>query len=70
MAAAVATYDSSARTFTLTKGVWSGTFPTADLSKWLAFYQRQQELFPGHAASYDDDVKVLEAAREMIVTRE
>jgi hypothetical protein len=56
-----ATIDSTAETFTLTKGVWSGTFPIADLSKWLAFYRDQRERFPDHAAAYDDDVKALEA---------
>jgi hypothetical protein len=65
--AAKATYDSTTFTFTLSKGVWSGTFPVPDLPKWLTFYRRQRELFPNRAASYDDDVKALEAARELIV---
>lgn len=65
--AAKATYDSEARTFTFGKGVWSGTFPVADLPNWLAFYRRQRELFPGHAASYDDDVEALEAVRELVI---
>jgi hypothetical protein len=65
--AAKATYDSTARTFTFTKGVWSGTFPVADLSKWLAFYRRQRELFPDHAGSYDDEVDALEAVRKLII---
>jgi hypothetical protein len=47
-------------TFTLTKGPWSGTFPIEDLPKWLAFYRRQQELFPAHAANYANDVRALE----------
>lgn len=55
-----ATYDSEVGTFTLSKGPWSGTFPISDLPKWLAFYRRQRELFPAHAASYDDDVMALE----------
>ncbi|MGN6769587.1 MAG: hypothetical protein ACTHJQ_07050 [Rhizobiaceae bacterium] len=61
-----ATYDPATRTFTVSKGVWSGTFPAADLPKWLAFYRRQRELFPNHAAFYDDDVKALEKVREII----
>ena len=55
------TIDSTGGTFTMTKGSWSGTFPISDLPKWLAFYRRQRELFPAHAAVYDDDVKALEA---------
>jgi hypothetical protein len=55
-----ATYDSGTGTFTLTKGVWSGTFPIADLPKWLAFYRDQRERFPAHATSYDDDIRALE----------
>jgi hypothetical protein len=39
------------------------------LPKWLSFYQRQKELFPNHAGSYDDDVKALEAARQLIVSK-
>jgi len=55
-----ATVDSTSGTFTLTKGVWTGSFPVADLPKWLAFYRRQRDLFPTHASSYDGDVKALE----------
>lgn len=61
-----ATYDSEAGTFTLTKGTWSGTFPIDDLPKCLAFYRRQQELFPDHAASYGDDVGALEVLTAQI----
>ncbi|WP_337097125.1 hypothetical protein [Mesorhizobium argentiipisi] len=35
---ATATCDSKAGTFTLVKGIWRGTFPIADLPKWLKFY--------------------------------
>lgn len=33
-----ATYDSASGTFTTAKGIWSGTFPIADLPKWLELY--------------------------------
>ena len=62
-----AIYDSAAGTFTLTKDVWSGTFPIADLPKWLTFFRRQRELFPSHAGSYNDDLNALEAVRDLIV---
>jgi hypothetical protein len=55
-----ATYDSAAGTFTLEKGIWRGTFPIADLPKWLTFYRQQQERYPTHAESYASDVKALE----------
>lgn len=56
---ATITIDSDAGTFTMTKGVWSGTFPVSDIPKWLAFYRRQQERFPAYAAVYASDVRVL-----------
>jgi hypothetical protein len=59
-----ATIDSEAGTFTLKKGVWSGTFPLADLPKWLAFYRDQQQRFPAHAETYADDVKALERLQQ------
>ena len=62
-----ATYDSTAGTFTLAKGPWAGTFPASDLPKWLDFYRRQRERFPGHAAFYDDDVRALEELAPVIV---
>lgn len=55
-----AKYDSEAGTFTLSKGPWSGTFPIADLPKWLNFYRRQRERYPNHAACYITDVEALE----------
>lgn len=55
------TYDSAAATFTMVKGIWSGTFPIADLSKWLEFYRDQQRRYPAQALSYGEDVKALEA---------
>ncbi|MBZ9768281.1 hypothetical protein LB526_16115 [Mesorhizobium sp. CA6] len=55
----IATYDSAA--FTLEKGVWRGTFPIADLPKWLNFYRQQMERYPAQVASYAEDVKALEA---------
>lgn len=56
-----ATYDSKTGTFTLEKGIWRGTFPVADLPKWLKFYRQQMERYPAHAASYSEDVRALEA---------
>ncbi|TRC98358.1 hypothetical protein FJV76_13735 [Mesorhizobium sp. WSM4303] len=58
---AVATYDSTAGTFTLEKGIWRGTFPIGDLPKWLKFYRQQMERYPAHAGNYAPDVKALEA---------
>jgi len=58
---ATATIDSTGKNFTMAKGSWSATFPLSDLPKWLAFYRRQQELFPAHAHHYDEDVRALEA---------
>ncbi|TPI10354.1 hypothetical protein FJW06_23500 [Mesorhizobium sp. B4-1-3] len=57
----IATYDSAAGTFTLEKGVWRGTFPVADLPKWLNFYRQQMERYPAHAGNYAHDVEALEA---------
>ena len=56
-----ATYDSGTGTFTIVKDKWRGTFPIADLPKWLDFYRHQRERYPAHATSYDSDVKALEA---------
>lgn len=58
--------DSEKRTVTLTKGVWSGSFPIADIPHWLAFYRRQQQLFPSHASSYGHEVKALEELLEQV----
>ncbi|MGN6142285.1 MAG: hypothetical protein ACTHOP_01710 [Mesorhizobium sp.] len=58
---ATTAYDSEAGTFTITKGVWSGTFPISDLPKWLDFYRRQRDRYPNHAASYTSDVEALKA---------
>jgi len=63
-----ATYDSAAGTFTMTKGAWSMTSPISDLPKWLAFYRRQQELFPDHASVYADDVDALEMLARQLRT--
>jgi hypothetical protein len=54
-----ATYDSTAGTVSLTRGAWQITFPATDLPKWLSFYRFQQERFPDHASTYEDDVKAL-----------
>lgn len=61
-----ATYDSATDRITHSRGSWSDTFPVSELRQRIAFYRRQQELFPEHATSYDDDVRALEAvAREI-----
>jgi hypothetical protein len=36
-----------------------GTFPLADLEKWLAFYREQQARYPAHAITYEPDSVVL-----------
>lgn len=56
-----ATYDSAAGTFTVVNGVWTNTYPIADLQRWIDFYRNQQDRYPMHAASYDGDVSALEA---------
>jgi len=61
-----ATYDSKADTFTLEKGIWQGTFPIADLAKWLNFYRQQMERYPAHAANYAPDVEALEGLAKQI----
>lgn len=55
-----ATYDSTAGSFTLVKDQWRGTFPIADLPKWLTFYRQQQVRYPAHASSYAPEVEALE----------
>ncbi|RAZ72438.1 hypothetical protein [Mesorhizobium atlanticum] len=55
-----ATYDSATGTFTLEKGIWRGTFPIADLHKWLTFYRQQMERYPAQGQSYAEDVNALE----------
>lgn len=54
--------DSASRTYTHTKGAWSGTFPITDMPRWLTFYRKQQELYPPHAETYEPDVKALAEA--------
>ncbi len=56
-----ATYDSENGTFTVEKDKWRGTFPISDLPNWLEFYRQQRERYPAHAASYNSDVRALEA---------
>ncbi len=63
---ATITIDSASGTYTHTKGAWTGTFPIADLGRWLAFYRSQQERYPFHAAAYEPDVRALaDAAAEI-----
>lgn len=54
--------DSTAGTFTHTRGAWTGTFPTSDIPRWLTFYRGQQERYPEHAATYQADVDALTEA--------
>lgn len=63
---ATITIDSASRTYTHTKGAWSGTFPITDLPRWLTFYRKQQELYPSHAATYEPDVTALADAIKSI----
>ena len=43
--------------FTMTGKYWSGTYPLADLTKWLSFYQRLRSDFPKSGGSYDRCIK-------------
>ena len=63
---ATVTHDSAAGTFTLEKGIWQGTFPIADLPKWLNFYRGQMERYPAHGPNYAPDVEALEALARQI----
>ncbi|AZO14755.1 MULTISPECIES: hypothetical protein [unclassified Mesorhizobium] len=56
----IATYDSAAGTFTLEKNIWRGTFPIADLPKWLVFYRHQMQRYPAQGGNYALDVEALE----------
>jgi hypothetical protein len=56
---AIITIDSDAGTFTHSRRDWLGTFPLADLEKWLAFYREQQARYPAHAITYEPDSVVL-----------
>lgn len=47
-------------TFTVTGRYWSGTYPLADLTKWLKFYQRLRSDFPKSGGSYDRCINDLE----------
>lgn len=47
--------------FTMTGKYWSGTYPLADLPKWLSFYQRLRSDFPKSGGSYDKCIQELEA---------
>lgn len=60
------TIDSSAGTFTHDKGEWVGTFPLADLPKWLAFYHDQRVRYPAHARTYEPNVRVLDEATRQL----
>lgn len=61
-----ATYDSATGKYTHTNGDWSNTRPIADLPGDIAFYKAQQERYPAHASTYEDDLRALEAlARQL-----
>lgn len=53
-------YHPESRTFTMSKGSWSNTYPISQLQKWLDFYREQQVRFPKYATFYDDDIEALE----------
>ncbi|EXL06469.1 hypothetical protein BG46_17085 [Brucella anthropi] len=57
------------KSFKMTRGAWSSDYPISDLSKWLAFYRLQQELFPAHAGQYAHDVAALDRLAASIGTR-
>ncbi|MCW5706915.1 hypothetical protein [Shinella sp.] len=61
--------DADGRSFKMTRGAWSSDYPLSDLPKWLAFYRRQQELFPAHAGQYADDVAALDRLAASIGAR-
>ncbi len=54
-----ATVDPEARTFTLSAGDWSGTYPISDYEHWVRFYRGQQERYAPHAKSYQPAVDAL-----------
>jgi len=54
-----ATVDPEARTFTLSAGDWTGTYPISEYEHWVNFYQGQQERYPAHAWSYQPAVDAL-----------
>lgn len=51
--------DPDRKSFTVTRGVWSSSYPISDLPKWTAFYRRQQELYPAHAEHYAESFDAL-----------
>lgn len=52
--------DPDGKSFTMTRGAWSSDYPISDLPRWMAFYSRQQELFPVHAQQYAESFAALE----------
>ena len=61
-----ALYNPENRTFTMSRGIWSATYPIAELQKWIDFYRRQQERFPAQAAIYGESLKALTDLRDSI----
>lgn len=58
------THDKSS--FKLVGRYWSGTYPLADLPKWLNFYQRLREDLPKSGNSYDECIEELKYLSETI----
>ncbi|WP_448113046.1 hypothetical protein [Mesorhizobium amorphae] len=51
--------DTEARTFTLSAGEWTGTYPISQYEQWVRFYQGQQQRFAPYAQSYQPAVDAL-----------
>jgi hypothetical protein len=58
-----AVLEADGKTFTITRGAWSNSYPLNDLPKWIAFYRRQADLVPGQTC-YLDDIQALESLRK------
>lgn len=54
-----ATVDHEARTFTLSAGDWTGTYPISEYEHWVNFYQGQQERYAPYAKTYQPAVDAL-----------
>lgn len=52
--------DPDRKSFAMRRGEWTSRYPVSDLPKWLAFYRRQQEIFPAQAEQYAKDFDALE----------
>lgn len=63
MAQKYCTIDREAGTFTLRLSTWFNTYPLDTLDRWIEFYKEQKELFPKSLDTYDESIRLLEAAR-------